>query len=203
MGTRARVAGAVLLSALTACSGGGDVVTVVTETVTAPPGGAETASALATPQGVLTGTRFTSEELGFAVDFPPDWTPQLGTGGAAVVGLSGVVSPTGFTNNVNVLVEDLSAQDETLAAYTDRALAAAPGLVEGFVLEGRETTTLGGREAGLLRFSGRQGELALRFQTVFTLAEGRAYAVTYTADAATFDGTLPGATFVIDSFRLT
>ncbi len=94
-----------------------------------------------------------------------------------------------FNDNVTVTGE-VARDDITLDQYLDITVDNAPRVIEGFVLQSRDTITLtSGERAGRLTFSGSVGpsKLALRFLAIIVLRGRRAMSVTLTATGAHFD----------------
>ena len=175
-------------------TGGGSPLAPLPEPLPGPPS--------ERPAAPVEGERYERLDHGFAITFPDDWVVLEDQYGLVVAGAAPDASPEGYSHNVGIAVEDLPYPLTTVEEYADLSLDGLPGLVPGFTLEGQEPVTLGGRPAWSLRFTGQPDAQALRFLTVSTVVAGRAYTVTYTADADVYDRALPAANEIIDSFEL-
>jgi len=153
----------------------------------------------ASTAGYLT---YVNSSFGFRIKYPPDWSPQAGSAGAAIAFVSPAQgSSDSFRENVNVLVEDLADPSMSLGQYTDTSLRQAKTAIDAFRLLRSGPATLASRSAERVIYLGQIGR-DLKFESVWLVEKGRAYVVTYTATPDAFAGTAPTAEAVIGSFEL-
>jgi len=145
---------------------------------------------------------YVNSSFGFRIKYPPDWSTQAGSAGAAIAFVSPAQgSSDSFRENVNVLVEDLADPSMSLGQYTDTSLRQAKTAIDAFRLLRSAPATLASRSAERVIYLGQIGR-DLKFESVWLVEKGRAYVVTYTATPDAFAGTEPTAEAVIGSFEL-
>ena len=142
---------------------------------------------------------YTSEEKGYRIDYNADWEKKEID--ISIVFTSPKESEEdAFQEAVSVVVQDLSVMPMTLEELT--------GHMEDYLkkadatLEKSEPRTLGGSSGHSLVVTGKQGELELRMMQVYTVTNGKAYIVSYTAEADKYDKYLPDAESMIESFKM-
>lgn len=107
-----------------------------------------------------------------------------------------------FQENVNLIVQDLSAQPMTLADYTLLATNQVAKLIlESKMLESADFTW-NGLPAHFLVYEGRQAQLKLKFYQAYTIKDNKAYLMTYTAEPESYDKFLNDAKLIIDSVKI-
>ncbi len=124
---------------------------------------------------------------GLSLEHPPDWEVQPGQLGPLFVFIDPGADAAGFRRNINILVETVprSMTPDDYQSISNKQLEALHAHLD-------ETASLcfsglPGREQ-MWHFS-RDGR-TLRFLSVWTVANGRALLLTYTADDANFEGPL-------------
>jgi serine/threonine-protein kinase len=145
---------------------------------------------------------YTDAKYDFTIGYPKEWDKQEGAAGSAVAFLSPQESASDdFRENVNVLVQMLPDK-VTLDQYTKLSLDQAPKLITGFDLLDEGSTTLAGSPAHHVHYRGEQGAFRLEWKQVWTVQNGRAFVLTYTAERERYgaDLTIAGAMFA--TFRL-
>jgi hypothetical protein len=164
----------------------------------APPAEATPASK---PAGSFSG--YESEDLGFSLEYPEAWQiverQSLNTV-AFVTSASGVEGE--FRANLSVGVQDLGSPQISLQAYSDLFLQQAPAQIDSFELIESEPALLDGLPAHRVVYSGMQYGLPLQWLQVWTLAGGRAYIVTYTAEVSPFDEFLDEVHYIISTIEI-
>jgi serine/threonine-protein kinase len=106
-----------------------------------------------------------------------------------------------FRENVNVLVQALPDK-VSLDDYTKLSLDQAPKLITGFDLLDQGSTILAGTPAHQVHYRGAQGTFRLEWKQVWTVRNGRAFVLTYTAERERYEADLPTAEAVFATFRL-
>jgi hypothetical protein len=170
---------------------------------TPPPTAAPPAEASPAPRPEGAFVHYESEAFGFALEHPEAWDiverERLNT-------ILFVVPGTGvegeFRANLNVGVQEAAPPLDSLGAYTDAFLDAAPDQIDDFELLSSEPALLDGRPAHRVVYTGSQTGLPLKWLQVWALDAGRAYIVTYTAEPTIFDRHLPQAEYVISTIEI-
>lgn len=148
--------------------------------------------------------RYANRIDGFVIKYPADWTYEENKGGASVILYSPAESSLdNFKENVNVVVQDLSANPMSLEKYTDTAIKQAQLVFEkNLIIQESSPTILAGRPGYLFSFLGKGPDTEVQFLIVWTVADLKAYQVTYTAVSSKYDKYLGQAKRMIGSFRI-
>lgn len=139
----------------------------------------------------------------YTVLYPDEWELAEPMEGLYAF-LSPTKSETDFRENVNFVVQDLSATPNiTLKEYADMSVGEVKKF-EGTIEGGTYTnTTLSGMDALQLVFeSNKVVDNTLKFKQVFLINNGKAYVATYTAAKPDYDTYLVDANQIINSFKL-
>ena len=153
------------------------------------------------PTGLLT---YDSPDYGIRIKYPADWTKEEQVMGAVVAffapreGASDVLQ-----ENVNILVQDLSAQPMTLDEFTELSVGQTEQLITDASILDSSAATLGGNPGHKLVFTGKQGEYDLKWLQVWTIKDDKAYIISYTAEIDTYSAFLKTAEEMIESFEIT
>jgi len=144
---------------------------------------------------------YSDSKYGFTLQYPKDWEKQAGAMGSAVLILSPREGDSDtFRENVNVLVQTLPDK-MTLDQYTKLSLDQAPKLISRFDLLDQGPTQLAGRPARRVHYRGEQGVFRLEWEQVWSVLEGQAFVLTYTAERARYGTYLRTAEAMFASFR--
>ena len=168
-----------------------------------PPTPAPPAEASPAPRPAGSFSDYESADLGFSLEYPEAWQiverQSLNTVGF-VTPASGVEGE--FRANLSVGVQDLGSPQISLQAYTDLFLQQAPAQIDSFELIESGPALLAGLPAHRVVYSGMQYGLPLQWLQVWTLAGGRAYIVTYTAEVVPFDEFLDEVHYTISTIEI-
>ncbi len=142
--------------------------------------------------------------LGLKAEYPARWQTLEDVRGVAVVFHSPLESAEDkYNDNVHVIVEDVSGQPGlTAEAYAASGIAKLPAALEDFRLVGNKGDTVSGRPARLIEYTGRRGDFRLRFLQAVTIADGKAFLITYVAEEGSYDKHLPAARRVLASVAI-
>ena len=157
-----------------------------------------------TTQPTTSLSTYDSPAYGIRIKYPAEWTKQEQVMGAVVVFLAPTEGPSDiFQENVNIIVQDLSAQPMTLDEYTELGL----GQIEQFITDANildsTTATLAGIPGGRLVYTGKQGQYDLKWMQVWTIKNDKAYVISYTAEIGRYSAFLETVEEMIDSFEIT
>ncbi|MBI2861171.1 MAG: hypothetical protein HYX91_06655 [Chloroflexi bacterium] len=155
-------------------------------------------------------TTYTDEAQLFSISYPPDWETALSfipdvkknleevlnsiqSGTAlekvSIVFLAGLKSTSGFTPNVNIVVEPMPAGVKTHDKMVEAELKGVQQFVQDYLILTQLKTTVGGKEATIIdaegTFPGQQGKQ--RILQMFTLVDKTVWVVTGTPPSGDFD----------------
>ena len=151
--------------------------------------------------GTIDGSTFRNDELGYALEYPAEWTVSQDEFGADAFGFEPPAEGSSFANNISVVVQDAPG-DVTLDQVESQTLQQLPAAITDFELVESSREQLAGEEALRLDYTGRQGENDIRFVQYLLLPGERTYVLTLAATQAGFDAVQPAAQQVFDSFEL-
>ncbi len=147
---------------------------------------------------------YSNKDYGFQAQYPAKWQVVEGAAETTVAFHSPLASAADkFSENVNIIVEDLAAHPGlTLDGYEEIGLANLAAFMPEFTLKDRRKDALAGRPAKLVEFTCRHDVYRLRVLQAMTIANGRAYVVTYTAEEAEYGRYLPAAKKIMASLAI-
>ncbi|MFH1563605.1 MAG: PsbP-related protein [Nitrospirota bacterium] len=140
---------------------------------------------------------------GIRIKYPKDWTKQEKIMGMNVIFSSPLESDSDtFQENVNVIVQDLSAQPMTLDEYTKLSLEQVKQIVTDASIPYSSATTLDGNSANRIIYTGRVGIYNIKWMQIYTIKDNTAYILTYTAETDKYNDFLDTAQEMINSFEI-
>lgn len=147
---------------------------------------------------------FTSTEHDFTLAYPLDWSQQEDIMGAEVAVLSHREGPSDtFRENVNVVVYDLADDPLTLEEFWSQSRDYIRDNLADFVLVESGDSSVDGRPAKRLVFTGTQDARQLKFVQVHVMRNSKVYEITFTSEAAAYAAYVDTADEILDSFDLT
>lgn len=162
------------------------------ETPSASPSATASASveASAPASNVAAGFKlFEDKTNGTSIQYPEDWTVQENIGGALVAFLSPTESGNDkFQENLNIVVQDLGGEEVTLEQYAEVTKQSLSQVITDLEIVSAEMASGDdGQDVYTMEYTGKQGEFELDWKQAFTIAGGKAYVLTYTAELANID----------------
>lgn len=147
---------------------------------------------------------YENQTYSLKMEYPSTWKAAEGVAGAIVVFLSPLESKEDkFSENVNIIVEDVSAHPGmTLGKYIELAKAKLAVFITEYSPKDSRDSILSGQPAKMIEYTGRQGVYNLHILQTVTLIDGKAYVVTFTAEEANYERYLPAAKRIIDSLAI-
>lgn len=147
---------------------------------------------------------YENQTYSFKMEYPSTWKAAEGAAGAIVAFLSPLESKEDFfSENVNVLAEDLSAHPTlTVEGYAELGIAKLPMFITDFKLIGTRKHTLSGLPTQIIEYTGRQGVFQIHILQAMTIANKKAYVLTFTAEEANYERYLPAAKRIIESLAI-
>ena len=140
----------------------------------------------------------------FSVKYPALWTREENKNGAEVILYSPMENELDlFQENVNVVVQDVDQRVRSLQEYSEMAIMQMKVVFEKNI-EIRESapTYLSGNPAHKLVFIGHGPDGDLEYMVAWTLAKGKAYQITYTSMADSYDKYLPQVEKIFNSLDI-
>jgi len=147
---------------------------------------------------------YENQQAGIQIDYLMDWDIVEGFMGSVVVILSPQEDPKDtFRDNLNIMIQDLSAQPLTFEQYSALSIAQLKNLItKAKIVEPFSMTTAAGVPAGTMTYTGRQGKSKLKWYNVWTLIDTTAYVVTCTATRKSYSKLLPVFKQMLSSFKI-
>ena len=183
-----------LALALLAIACGDDDATVTTTT--------GDAASTTTSGGVDTGPmiRFGSGDHPFAISYPEDWETERDSFGAVIIMFSPLSGGSDqFSENVNVVVEDLEGADITLDEYVDLAVEQLTEFIPDIDISDEFPDEMDTQPSWVIAYTGTQDGVEYNWVQEIALFDGSAYIITYTGEDE-FDTYLVHAAEIFDSF---
>jgi hypothetical protein len=145
-------------------------------------------------------TRFDSGDHPFGISFPEDWDNERDSFGAVII----VFSPLSgdddqFSENVNVVVEDLAGADLDLDGYLELATEQLLDFIPDIDFVDRYTDQMDEELSWVIVYTGTQDAIEYTWIQEIALFDGSAYIITYTGEDE-FDTYLAHASAIFDSF---
>ena len=146
---------------------------------------------------------YVNQDFNIKLSYPDSYELQEGLMGTVAVFLSEKESSTDlFQENLNVIVQDLSAQPMTLDEYNDLSLGQIETLITDSKIISSKKTTLAGKSAYEVIYTGRQGQYNLKWRQLWTVIDNTAYVLSYTSEINQFDNYFEVFNKMIDSFEI-
>lgn len=140
----------------------------------------------------------------YSIKYPVDWKVEESKNGAAVIFSSPKENKLDmFSDNVNIVVQDISSNPMGIKKYSEIAIKQMQ-IVFGDNLEIKESEsiTLGGREGYKFVFNGKGAQVELGYKSVWTIDGLTAYQITYTSLASMYNNHIKEADRMIKSFKI-
>ncbi|MFH1402606.1 MAG: PsbP-related protein [Patescibacteria group bacterium] len=146
---------------------------------------------------------YVNQDFNIKLSYPDIYELQEGLMGTVAVFLSPKESSTDlFQENLNVIVQDLSAQPMTLDEYNDLSLGQIETLITDSKIISSKKTTLAGKSAYEVIYTGRQGQYNLKWRQLWTAIDNKAYVLSYTSEINQFDNYFEVFDKMINSFEV-
>ncbi|MCK4310224.1 MAG: hypothetical protein KAV80_02095 [Methanomicrobia archaeon] len=151
------------------------------------------------PPGFLT---YENSTYGIKIMYPKEWEMMESYMGTVVIFLSPKESDSDvFQENLNVGVQDLSAQPMTLDEFTDLNIEQIKTLFTIEVVDS-SPTTLANTPADKVIYNLKQGQYDLKLMQIYTIKDDIAYVITYTAEEDKYLDFLDTIQIMINTFEI-
>ena len=147
--------------------------------------------------------KYVNQNHHFQIRYPADWSFNENVNGATVIFYSPLDNQLDFfKENINIVVQDISASPMTLEEYSKVAVDQMK-LVFGKNMEIKElsNTTVNGLPAKKLVFVGKGPQAELKYMSVWAMDNSTVYQLTYLAVASQYDKYLWKILAMINSFK--
>ncbi len=140
--------------------------------------------------------------LGIRMKYPSDWFKQDQFPGPMVLFVSPREGPDDyFAENLSVAMESLPP-GTTLEQYVNYGMTQAGASLPNYSLVEAKSTLLSGLPASDVVISFNPGPFAVKWRSVCTVTNNKAYAMVYRAEANKYEKFLSAAQAMIDSFEI-
>ncbi|MFT6715647.1 MAG: hypothetical protein ACJA0Q_000274 [Saprospiraceae bacterium] len=140
----------------------------------------------------------------YEISFPHSWiTDTSKVMGTDLILFSPLVGKNDvFRENVNILVQDLSAYDLSLDQYVDISVNQINTLITDSKIELNERVKGINGDFYKIIYTGKQGKLNLKFEQYFWLVKKTAYVLTFTCEVDQFSKYQQVGEQILNSFKL-
>lgn len=144
------------------------------------------------------------EEESFRIDYPANWLyDNSGMGGSTFIIFSPQSGPADrFSDNVNLLIQDLTGLDETLDTYAKKADSQLISLFGNETIVSSEKITKENLEYHKVVFVASQGTLQTKHVQYSFIVNSAVHVLTLTCEAKEFESYEKVGTAIMDSFRI-
>lgn len=148
--------------------------------------------------------KYENNLYGFSLRYPATWSYKENQDGAAAIFMTPNENPLDtFRENVNIVIQDIPRQSPTLREYTKRAIFQLQVVFgQGLIILESKPAIIDGRAAHRFVFLSRIDNVDFRTMCMWTLAEGKAYQITYTALNAQYDKYIGQVKRLVRSFKI-
>jgi len=140
----------------------------------------------------------------FEIKFPIDWVIDTSgvMGSKFLLFNNSALQSEGFRDNINLIVQDLSAYDVELDQYVEISENQITTMLTDGEIISSERKSSGGIEYQQVRFSGRQGIFKLTFEQRYYIVDKIAFVLTFTCKTQDFDAVIQTSQRVMDAFKI-
>jgi len=142
---------------------------------------------------------YTDNANKFTMNYPKEWT-QKAVGNAIAFLSPRADDNDQFQENVNIMVQDLSAQPMTLEQYTDLSKKQITENGGAGAILSQGSRTIGGQKAVEMVYNLNYQGRVLKIKQYWFIKGNKAFLLTYTAEPSQFSKYEETATSVINSF---
>lgn len=140
----------------------------------------------------------------YEIKFPIDWAIDTsGVMGSKFFLFNKLaLQSEGFMENINLIVQDLSAYDLDLNQYVEISEKQITTVLTDGVILSSERKSREGIEYQQVKFSGRQGIFNLAFEQHYFIVDKNAFVLTFTCKTEDFDAVIEISKQVMDGFKI-
>jgi hypothetical protein len=141
----------------------------------------------------------TLESTEYSIIYPDDWSlDESGMSGTKLILFCPVIQGQAFRNNVNLIVQDLSGMGINLDKYIEISV----GQIKQYITAAEIHYSQTKNSRHEIIYSGKNGELSLKWRQYYWVKDEKAYVLTFTADANSYEGQMKLVNKMMDSFTI-
>lgn len=148
---------------------------------------------------------YTNEEYGIECTYFNHWELKQNYLGTIVMFMSPLENEEDeFRENVNIVVEDLSAQEMEidLETYSEASIDVLKKTLPDVNVLSNESYSLNDLDANRITFIGTQDIYSIKFMQVHAIKEGKAYVITYSASEDKYDEYMVYMNQILEDFTI-
>ncbi len=140
----------------------------------------------------------------YSIKYPSNWTPDTSKSlGVDLILYSQLKSTEdNFTENINVLIQDLSGYNLDLDKYTEISEQQIKTMIEGGKIIESKRITNGSIPYHRIIYTGKQNDYKLKFAQHYYVINDKAYVLTLTSEQDQYDKYIDIAMKIFKSFKL-
>lgn len=146
----------------------------------------------------------TIDKPNYQIKYPSTWTADLsGKMNATFFLFAPLEGNTDkFSENINLLIQDVSAYNLDLDAYTKISVDQIKKLItNSSLIESRKVKTANGEHQKVV-YTGDQNGMRLKFEQYYWVIKNKAYVLTLTTDISTFETYKKTGEAIMDTFKI-
>lgn len=150
---------------------------------------------------------YNNQKYGIKIKYPHNWNSVENVGNisnhsiVANLYTYGYSNISAYTQNVNLVIGQLSSNKTSLQNYTKAGIALLAHQFNNFTLDQVNKTTLSGSPASQIIYTLNDGQTSVKQMQVWTLKDGKDYILTYSA-APSSQFEISTAKKIFDSFEI-
>ncbi len=145
---------------------------------------------------------YSNKTYGFQVRYPSDWKFKENINGTVVTFIAPKSSKfAAFQENLNIIVQDLSAHPLSLKEYSKQAVGQLTAMYNNVEILDTDSIIMSNLPATKIEYL-MKAEFKIKLIQVWTVKDKKAYLITFSADADRFDQYKGKAMGIIKSFKL-
>ncbi|MES2629651.1 MAG: PsbP-related protein [Bacteroidota bacterium] len=143
----------------------------------------------------------THERTGYTIDYPADWTLNTSVPGASFIITSPPDQPDDdFSENVNLIVEDLSGKNVTLERYTYVTVVQIGAMLPDSKIISNQTLKRKKLSFQKIVYTGTQEDFYMKYVQYYWIVDEHAFILTFICEDEKFEHYQATAERILDSF---
>jgi len=141
----------------------------------------------------------TLKSSAYSITYPDDWSlDESGIAGTKLMIFGPVIQGQSFRNNLNLIIQDLSGMGINLDKYVEISVGQIKQYITGAEIHYSQTKN----SRHEIIYSGKNGDLSLKWRQYYWVKDDKAYILTFTADAKSYEGQMKLVHQMMDSFTI-
>ncbi len=135
------------------------------------------------------------------ISYPKDWIPNENLPDI-IVAFSATSASDNFQENINLVMNDVSAQSPTLEEFTKSAIENLQMAFQDIEIIESGSAKLSGNNAQKIVYTATSGELSLKVMQISAVKDGISYTWSYVAEENSYNDYISDVQKMIDSFEI-